>query len=142
VILSERWLPFRHFYGGDAQAPHICLCIISRLSDDLWGHPEGCTDESVAERICQLGRDTEIRKLDFARCGKEDVRSLYVAMNGAFPMKIIQPQKEFAAYDGDVCFRKHGWLEEVETRATGQVLHYDPELIVDDKGAIIAGDEF
>jgi hypothetical protein len=119
VILSEGRFPFGHFDGGDAQAPHIRLGVVSRLSDDFRSHPKRRTDERVAEGVCQLGCNAKVGKLDFAGSGKEDVRSLDVTMNGTLAVKIFKALKEFAANDGDMRFRKHGWLKEVETRATG-----------------------
>ena len=53
------------------------LCVVGRLADDLWGHPEGSAHKRIAFSDCvrQLPRHSEIGELDIAVFGQQHVGS-------------------------------------------------------------------
>ena len=142
MIFGQGGLAVGQFDRSDTQTPHISLGVVARLSNDLGCHPEGCSDESMAEGVGELRGDAEIGELDFARGGEEDIGSLDIAVNGTLRVKIVQAEEEFATHDRDVIFGEDASLEQVETRATSQVLHDDPELVGNNEGSIVLGHVF
>lgn len=99
-----RWFPLRQFDRRDAQTPDVRLRVVRRLLDDLRRHPERRTDERVpfTRRVRQLAGDAKIRQFHVAHLAKEDVRRLYIPMQFAFAVQIVQAFQHLAQYDGDV----------------------------------------
>lgn len=106
VVFCQGRLAFGHFDGRDAERPDVRLGIIACLSNDLWRHPEGCAHECVAARlvVAQLGGDTKVGELDFARGGEEDIGGLDVAVDLAFVVEVFETKEELATDDCDVLF--------------------------------------
>jgi hypothetical protein len=138
MIFCEWRFTLGHFNRRNPKTPHIRLCIITCLSDDFRGHPERCAYECVAECTRELRSDTEISEFDLSRGREEDIGGLDITVDSTLRVEVVKALKKLAADDGDVRFRKDSGLEKVETGAAGEILHDDPELVVDDEGTIVS----
>ena len=86
VDVAQGRLSVGHLHSCDTQRPDISLEAVSVLLDDLRGHPEWCSNESVSLRldVGQLSGDSKISELDFASLGEENISGLDISMNLAF----------------------------------------------------------
>ena len=86
------WLALGQFVGRYAQRPDVRLEIIRVLLDDLGRHPEGRAHKRVAlaHRLGQLLGHAEVRQFYVALFGQEHVGCLYVTMNFALVVQVVE----------------------------------------------------
>lgn len=73
--VSIRRLAVRQLQCCNAERPDVCLAIVARLFDNLWCHPEWCSNECVLLRHGRrkLAGNTEIGELDLSICADQDI---------------------------------------------------------------------
>ena len=72
------------------------------MPNDFRGHPEGCADEGMPERIAELRSYSEISELHLSRGGEEDVGGFDIPVDLALAVQVVEAEQELAADDGDV----------------------------------------
>lgn len=133
ILVQVRWFAFDHFDGHDTQRPDVYLGTVFLASDDLGGHPIGCTDHRSplrARRVRYLRAEPKVGQFDVSGHAQEHIIALDIPMNDTMPVKVLEPLRCLPRDGGDLALSHQVRSDDVREGTSLHVLHHNPEVIL------------